>query len=181
MAHRILTRLLQQALQDVRSFDVVSVDNIILHICRGFMSCQLMTVVTLQASNATFNLPSPVLPSHAFFFFFSFFFFFFLYEKSRIRTHKRFKRTPFIRTKRNMRIFRYSPLSSSTKRHLTRAYVLRFTLGLSKEVCLHADADWLKTFCQSEGGERSVTGMILIRPSWNLNTDLSFTVRETSL
>ena len=64
----------------------------------------------------------------------------------------------------------------AAKPHLTRADVLRFTLGLSKEVCLHADADWLKTFCQSEGGERSVTGMILIRPSWNLNTDLSFTV-----
>ena len=29
-------------------------------------------------------------------------------------------------------------------------------VGLSKEVCLYAGADWLKLICQSEGGERSV-------------------------
>ena len=34
--------------------------------------------------------------------------------------------------------------------------VLGQSVGLSKEVCLYADADWLKIICQSEGGERSV-------------------------
>ena len=34
--------------------------------------------------------------------------------------------------------------------------VLGQSVGLSKEVCLYTDADWLKLICQSEGGERSV-------------------------
>ena len=29
-------------------------------------------------------------------------------------------------------------------------------MGLAKEVCLHAGADWLKLICQSEEGERSI-------------------------
>ena len=34
--------------------------------------------------------------------------------------------------------------------------VLGQSLGLSKEMCRHADADWQKLICQSEGGERTV-------------------------
>ena len=35
--------------------------------------------------------------------------------------------------------------------------IVGWPVGLSKEVCLHAGADWRKLVCHSEGGERSVT------------------------
>ena len=30
------------------------------------------------------------------------------------------------------------------------------SIDMSKEVCLYADADWLRLICQSEGGEKSI-------------------------
>ena len=46
---------------------------------------------------------------------------FFAYKYFKIQTHKRFKRTLFIRTKHNVHIFGVNPLYQATKRHLNNS------------------------------------------------------------
>ena len=61
-------------------------------------------------------------------------------------------------------------------------------MGLSKEVCLYAGADWLKLICQSDGGERSSQLFTFVawqnlssRPFDIINNDTGFWQAEICL